>query len=1388
MKRKVISLILCFVMFTSYLSFDASAQSINSKVVADLTNINIINKTGMPVSTEVSKTGAYTMKWGNSDIYRDVSVPISTNDLSGDGYLEMWVYSTYPSSSQVTIALISENASTRCMDYYYSPIKLTWEGWKLISLKTGDDGDFEKMNAPVGFNKIDEIKLWSSFGGNTPVYGTTLYFDKIVYNAEQSTGINDEAVQAEKQFVIADFSKPANVAASGFPSSKDITLSGSCTLKWAAPNLHSAPKISVPITDWTNYGYMAIDIYSEKATDSTLHAIIFSENTDTAGKDDYYRASINVNWTGWKRLTFGFGTYDGGFSKGGTPVGWDHITGFTWWNNFGNVDVDPSTVVYIDKIWLGGTPSTLEYNPEKNFILDSKTEVGFEKVVDAVKAMHPNGGHPRLLLSESDFTRLKEQKETDPFLKKTYANILSTVDDALAAGDSEYKDVGSHLPRTEAYMLPSLALVYNLTDDETLKIQIKERMLRAMNVVGAWKSWSSYSFLDVGDFNTGFSLAYDWMYDEWSEDEKRMMRNAMVKNSFAPAMTHLRGASHFAGETNNWNQVVTSGLGMAALAMCDEPGYEDLCNEVLNRTFEVLPKALNTFAPDGVSLEGPNYWSYANQRFFKYVYCLMTAAGTDYGLSGYPGLSNTGYYITAMNGTVAAFNYGDGDTKPVSDSCMHLIARIYNQPEISAYRVQRLPNGGDWKDFVMYHPDYVSDDYRSMLKLDNYMKGDVNIASSRSTWYGDSANYIAYKGGYNQASHGDLDMGTFVFDSMGIRWITDLGSEEYTSSGYWDFLPGEGRWDYYRKRAEGHNTLVINPDDGDDQDPMARGEIYKFEKSDNANYGLINLTDAYDDDVQEVIRGIAFVNNKSQVIVQDEIKNADDAEIYSFFHTTADIELRNSTTAIFSLSGKKMRADLVSDAGQFKVMPASPLPSSPPAPEGANANKSFKKLAVHLTNAKNPTISVVLTPLAGDDETVNLPEYLPFNEWDKYLEGGVGISSLAIDGIPLDGFSPNNINYNISTGEVGEITATAEDGIELVITQAENNAENATVLATNSETGNSVTYTVSFDEKVVGVSAENILQHEIVGVEASAVPQPENPPKSTFDGSLDTRWSSEGEQWIEWDLGGVKKLDKIMLAFMSGNIRSQFMKIEVSKDGTSYTTVFDGQSSGATLELETFSFEAVDGRFIKFTGNGTTAGTWNSITEIVVPHASKEFSDIEDHWAREYITYLEGLGLVNGVTDSLYAPDQTLTIAEFVTMMLRISGIDEIPYITSLTDVNPDDWFSGYIQAALDSDIIPDAMLKGNSIRPNEAITREEMCAIAVKIYETVTNLTPKTYGLSKFVDVDEINKDYVSYVDKGITLRLVKGTDETHISPKATATRAEASVIMKRLFIMLAV
>lgn len=129
-----------------------------------------------------------------------------------------------------------------------------------------------------------------------------------------------------------------------------------------------------------------------------------------------------------------------------------------------------------------------------------------------------------------------------------------------------------------------------------------------------------------------------------------------------------------------------------------------------------------------------------------------------------------------------------------------------------------------------------------------------------------------------------------------------------------------------------------------------------------------------------------------------------------------------------------------------------------------------------------------------------------------------------------------------------------------------------------------------------------------------------NPPEHTLDDDPATRWSAEGlGQWVQYDLGGVKHLDRVDIAFFRGDIRRAYFDVAVSGNGTDWTTVIDnGASSGTTLELEPFAFsQDVETRYVRIMGYGNSqAGNdWNSYTAVSLPawtHAQRALaSDYE---------------------------------------------------------------------------------------------------------------------------------------------------------------------------------
>src|SRR5262245_47051586 len=87
---------------------------------------------------------------------------------------------------------------------------------------------------------------------------------------------------------------------------------------------------------------------------------------------------------------------------------------------------------------------------------------------------------------------------------------------------------------------------------------------------------------------------------------------------------------------------------------------------------------------------------------------------------------------------------------------------------------------------------------------------------------------------------------------------------------------------------------------------------------------------------------------------------------------------------------------------------------------------------------------------------------------------------------------------------------------------------------------------------------------------------------NAVDGSLSTRWSAQGDgQWLRLDLGSVKQIGGISVAWYQGNQRRSFFELQTSSNGTTWTTVFDGQSSGTTAALEAYPVTTTSGRYVR---------------------------------------------------------------------------------------------------------------------------------------------------------------------------------------------------------------
>lgn len=124
-----------------------------------------------------------------------------------------------------------------------------------------------------------------------------------------------------------------------------------------------------------------------------------------------------------------------------------------------------------------------------------------------------------------------------------------------------------------------------------------------------------------------------------------------------------------------------------------------------------------------------------------------------------------------------------------------------------------------------------------------------------------------------------------------------------------------------------------------------------------------------------------------------------------------------------------------------------------------------------------------------------------------------------------------------------------------------------------------------------------------ISVPKSAVTASSNADKAgnTVDGRLWTRWSGSGDgQWIRYDLGSVRTLTEVAIAWYRGSSRQYGFELQGSEDGVTFTTLYNGQSSGSTSKAEPYALGGARLRWLRIVGHGNSSDNDISITETVL--------------------------------------------------------------------------------------------------------------------------------------------------------------------------------------------
>lgn len=560
--------------------------------------------------------------------------------------------------------------------------------------------------------------------------------------------------------------------------------------------------------------------------------------------------------------------------------------------------------------------------------------------------------HPRLWLTRAAEAEWRTSLRSDPLKAKMQAAVLAEADNILTQRVCRYEMAdGVRLLRESRLAVRNVLFsvwAWRSSGEEKYRI----RALAEIDAACAFQDWHPAHFLDTAEMATAVAIGYDWLYPTLDAAQRARYERALVEKALQPAKTGFDEGIWWSKPANNWAQVCGAGIALAAAAVAGAD--EGLSEPLFTRCLALVEKCGAFYQPDGMYPEGPGYWQYGT----SYHTALLAACGPlGVSVQEAPELRLAGLamlHLTSPGGLT--YNFADGTSEravPTAPQCW--LARHFKDAKQSAVvraaldRVAAQAPGELVKDrlsplAVLWLPAGAG---AGSLPPAAVFGGQQAIATFRSGWDPKSA-YLAIKGGTPAASHGQMDVGSFVYDAHGRRWLHDLGPDNYNLPGYFK----DKRWTYYRLQNRSHNTLEIG---GALQDPKSAAcPLVASTVSGPSFQATFDLTSAYAGSAEKVVRGATFESKTGVVVLSDRITRPAGEVVWRAV-TDSEPEIQGASVTL--RKGKdRIVLKRLSKVGEWSVEAATP-PTS-----GENPNKSYKILVLTAPRADSVNLVVEIRP------------------------------------------------------------------------------------------------------------------------------------------------------------------------------------------------------------------------------------------------------------------------------------------------------------------------------------------------------------------------------------------------------------------------------------------
>ena len=285
-----------------------------------------------------------------------------------------------------------------------------------------------------------------------------------------------------------------------------------------------------------------------------------------------------------------------------------------------------------------------------------------------------------------------------------------------------------------------------------------------------------------------------------------------------------------------------------------------------------------------------------------------------------------------------------------------------------------------------------------------------------------------------------------------------------------------------------------------------------------------------------------------------------------------------------------------------------------------------------------------------------------------------------------------------------------------------------------------------------------------------------------------------------WMGGGVKNFDLVeykQTATTSKSIGQGYIDLYNptagydSASAAERTALQNGESYTYTVYLQPSFYTVKAGHTLELSLSLSTSDISievdNAVSYVTVPvHGDapvvpeNPFTDVaEGACYYDAVLALAEQGIINGMTETTFCPDNQLTRAQVVTMLYRMAGAPETDAAAAFADVPEDAYYADALAWAVETGVTEG--VSETEFAPDMDVTREQFVTFLYRFAALEGQADGEPADLSAFQDAALVADWAQEAMAWAVGQGIVEGVTEDTIVPQGTATRAQAVTMLYR-------